>query len=37
MRPELTTHSMPVLADATNFATWNLTINDTTPIWAYVS
>jgi plastocyanin len=26
---------MPVSADATNFPTWNLTVNDTAPIWAY--
>jgi len=25
----------PVAADATNFPTWSLTINDTAPIWAY--
>lgn len=25
----------PVAADATNFPTWSLTINDTSPIWAY--
>lgn len=25
----------PVAADATSFPTWNLTINDTAPIWAY--
>jgi len=26
---------MPVAAGATNFPTWNLTVNDTSPIWAY--
>jgi hypothetical protein len=30
-------HSMPVSVNATNFPTWNLTVNDTAPIWAYVS
>jgi hypothetical protein len=27
---------MPVPDDATSFPTWNLTVNDTAPIWAYV-
>jgi hypothetical protein len=26
---------MPVADDATTFPTWNLTVNDTSPIWAY--
>ncbi|KIM87510.1 hypothetical protein PILCRDRAFT_815034 [Piloderma croceum F 1598] len=26
---------MPVAANATTFPTWNLTVNDTSPIWAY--
>jgi len=26
---------MPVGADATDFPTWSLTVNDTSPIWAY--
>lgn len=26
---------MPVAAGVTNFPTWNLTVNDTNPIWAY--
>jgi plastocyanin len=26
---------MPVSVNATNFPTWNLTVNDTAPIWAY--
>jgi hypothetical protein len=29
-------HSFPVADNATNFPTWNLTVNDTSPIWAYV-
>jgi hypothetical protein len=30
-------NSMPVADDATSFPTWNLTVNDTAPTWAYVS
>lgn len=29
--------SMSVADDATTFPTWNITVNDTAPIWAYVS
>ena len=30
-------YSQPVAADATSFPQWDLLINDTAPIWAYVS
>ena len=34
----LTMYSIPVAADFTGeFPTWNLTVTDTAPIWAYVS
>ena len=27
---------MPVAANATTFPTWNYTVTDTSPVWAYV-
>ena len=30
-------YSQPVAADATSFPQWDLLINDTAPVWAYVS
>jgi hypothetical protein len=29
--------SFPVADNATTFPTWNITVNDTAPIWAYVN
>ena len=29
--------SMPVAANATSFPTWNVTVNDTNPLWFFVS
>lgn len=29
--------SQPVADNSTDFPTWNITVNDTAPIWAYVS